>query len=75
MCHQPFTGLFRNDALTGLFIMLMPVKRGNFDTSSNVTRDLFDAVELIIIYRQCTSKHDKKESHLAYCNQLAIKAW
>ena len=64
--------ILRNDALTGLFIMLTPVKRGKFDTSSNVTRDLFDAVELIIIYRQCTGKHDKKESHLAYFNQLVI---
>ena len=67
--------ILRNDALTGLFIMLTPVKRGKFDTLSNVTRDLFDAVELIIIYRQCTCKHDKKESHLPCCNQLAIKAW
>ena len=67
--------ILQNDALTGLFIMLTPVKRGNFDTSSNVMRDLFDPVELITIYRQCTCKHEKKESHLACCNQLAIKAW
>lgn len=67
--------ILRNDAFTGLFIMLTPVKRGKFDTSSNVTRDLFDAVELIIIYRQYTCKRDKKESHLACCNQLAIRTW
>ena len=67
--------ILRNDALTGLFITLMPLKWGKFDTSSNVTRDLFDAVELIIIYRHCTCKHDKKESHLACINKPAIKAW
>ena len=69
--------ILRNDALTGLFIMLTPWKRGKFDTSRlNVTRDLFAAVELIIIHRQRTCKHDKKESHLACSNlQLAIKAW